>query len=351
LQKENIVYEGSFSLPVGDINGSRFGYGATALGFDRVTGTLFIVGHDWFQMATEIRIPELRDARTTSLVTATPVQGFYDPTDGMWTQMGGSRDMVKVGGLLPWGDKLAVSSYAYYDANGSQQASHVLGSRDLSVPDDALGLTKVGNLLTGYTSGYMAVVPAAWRGALGGPALAGNCCIPIVSRTSFGPALFTFDPDAIGTQAEVPAQPLVYYPEDRPLQAWNATSLLYNGTTSVGGVAFPEGTSSVLFFGQHGIGPFCYGVTCFPGAGQSPNAPPYISQVWAYDARDLAAVRAKTKQPWEVKPYTTWEFLFPSIPASKSVKGVAYDPATQRVFLSQDNGEYPLIHVYRVVLP
>ncbi|HYI05200.1 MAG TPA: hypothetical protein VD858_09940 [Reyranella sp.] len=349
LQKENVVYEGSFALPVGAINGSRFGYGATAMAFDRQTGTLFMVGHDNDQMATEVSIPQLRDPRATALAVASPVQKFFDPTDGEWQALG-PREMVKVGGLLPWAGKLLVSMFSYYDANGTQAASHLIGSRNLSATSDADGPYKIGNLKTGYTSGYMTVVPDAWRTALGGPALAGNCCIPIVNRTSFGPALFAFDPDDVGSSADVAAQPLVYYSQQNPLGPWEGTSLVYNGTSKLGGVAFPEGASSVLFFGQHGIGTFCYGVACFPGAGQSPNAPPYISQVWAYDANSLAAVKAGTKQPWEVKPYATWEFQFPNN-GSKRVNGVAYDPATQRIFLSQENGEQPLIHVYRVNLP
>lgn len=108
LQKENVVYEGSFALPVGAINGSRFGYGATAMAFDRQTGTLFMVGHDNDQMATEVSIPQLRDPRATALAVASPVQKFFDPTDGAWQSLG-PREMVKVGGLLPWGGKLLVS--------------------------------------------------------------------------------------------------------------------------------------------------------------------------------------------------------------------------------------------------
>jgi hypothetical protein len=205
LQKENVVYDGSFALPVGAINGSRFGYGATAMAFDPQTGTMFMVGHDNDQMATEISIPQLRDPRVTALAVASPVQKFFDPTDGAWQSIG-PREMVKVGGLLPWGGKLLVSMFSYYDSNGTQAASHLIGSRDLSATNDAGGPYKIGNLKTGYTSGYMTVVPEAWRTALGGPALAGNCCIPIVSRTSFGPALFAFDPEDVGSSADVAAQ-------------------------------------------------------------------------------------------------------------------------------------------------
>ena len=96
-------------------------------------------------------------------------------------------------------------------------------------------------------------------------------------------------------------------------------------------MVFPEGTRSVLFFGRHGLGKFCYG----PGttdqqlvgrptdggvdtwchdptsANKGTHAYPYHYYVWAYDANDLAAVKAGQKQPWEVKPYAVWPFSLP----------------------------------------
>lgn len=349
IQSSHLVYEGSCSFPKGDVNGTRFGYGVTALAFNRESGSLYAVGHDQHQKATEFTLCALRDARTSGLAPVVRVQGFFDPTDGKFSQIG-TRDMAKVGGILPWGERLIVSIFHYYDATASQSRSHVVSGRDLSVTTDTLGAFKVGTLKAGYTSGYMTPIPEPWRTALGGPALTGNCCIPIISRTSYGPAVFTFEPLDVGVKDPVPATPLLYYPPENPLAAWDATSPLFNGTTTMGGVVFPEGTRSVLFFGRHGIGKFCYGTTCFEGAGQGNHAPPYVSQVWAYDAQDLAAVRAGTKTPWSVRPYATWTFQFPVNPGYVYVGGVAYDPATQRIFLVQKNGEDPLLHVYRVTL-
>jgi hypothetical protein len=277
------------------------------------------------------------------------VQPFYDPTDGMWNRIG-SRDMAKVGGILPWGDKLIVSMFHYYDSMGTQTRSHFVSGRDLSVDGDAQGPFRVGALKAGYVSGYMTPIPKAWQAALGGPALTGNCCIPVVSRTSLGPAVFSFNPADVGAMDTVPANPLLYYPIERPLAAWNATSPYFNGTTNITGVVFPEGTQSVLFFGRHGIGTFCYGTTCFPGAGQGNHAPPYVYQVWAYDASELAAVKAGTKQPWDLRPYAIWRLNFPE-PAVTDIKGAAYDPATNRIFLTQSRGENPIVHVYKVQLP
>jgi hypothetical protein len=349
IQRESLVYTGSFAFKAETLNGSRFGYGGTALAFDRERGTLFLVGHDWHQKAAEIAIPELRDIRTQPLETATVVQPFYDPTDGKFSAIA-ARDMTKISGILPWEGKLIVSAYYYYDAEGSQKASHFVSGRDLSVQGDAVGPVKVGNLPTGLTSGYMTVIPDAWRPALGGPALTGHCCIPIISRTSYGPAVFAFNPNDVGVRNPVPATPLLYYPSAHPLDAWEATSSLFNGTTNIGGLVFPEGTRTVLFVGSQGTGKFCYGSTCFPGATQGPNAAPYITQVWAYDARDLAAVKTGSKKPWDVRPYATWEIVFPGPNRSKRVKGATYDPKTGRIFLIQDGEEAPLVHVYNVQL-
>src|SRR6185436_6611985 len=116
---------------------------------------------------------------------------------------------------------------------------------------------QVGRLGAGYVSGYFGLVPAAWQTALGGPVLNGQCCLGIISRTSYGPALFAIDPTRLTASNPLPATPLVYYPQANPLAEWDSTNPYFNGTTEIRGVVFPEGTRSVLFFGRHGTGEFC----------------------------------------------------------------------------------------------
>ena len=60
---------------------------------------------------------------------------------------------------------------------------------------------------------------------------------------------------------------------------------------------------------------------------------PYTHFVWAYDAQDLVAAR-KGRRPWSVRPYATWPFDLPFQAPSRAIKGVAYDPATRRLFLT-----------------
>ena len=65
------------------------------------------------------------------------------------------------------------------------------------------------------------------------------------------------------------------------------------------GMVFPSGTRTVLFFGKHGMGNYCYGTggssggDCFDPDDSSKgiHSYPYRSQVWAYDANDLIAVK------------------------------------------------------------
>jgi hypothetical protein len=371
VQQATLTYQGSFRLPDGEIAGTSFGYGGTAIAFNPAQGSLFIVGHDWHQRIAEIAVPDIRTgALPTALATATLLQSFGEiPKSKLSALNPGDPNAKKIGGLLSYQGKLYASAFAYYDGGGTQVLSHFVSGLDLSTLSAVEGPYRVGKLKAGYVSGYMGVIPNAWQAALGNPAVTGQCCLAIVSRTSYGPALFTIDPTQFGVKNPVPAIPLVYYPEDHALAGWDSTGALFNGTTEVRGVVLPEGTRSVLFFGKHGSGPFCYGAgttdeklhgTKMPnGVGycydlenesKGTHAFPYAYYVWAYDALDLAAVKAGHKNPWQVRPYATWKLTMPFRGRPTQLNGAAYDPATGRIFLSQGfaDGARPLIHVFTV---
>ena len=158
----------------------------------------------------------------------------------------------------------------------------------------------------------MADVPGDWRAALGGPALTGQAIIPIISRTSYGPAAFAFDPGNLSPSGAVP---LVYYDEAHPtLGKWGSqpgpNTHPYVGLgDEIAGVVFPRGTSSVLFFGRHGA-TSCYGEGSACGDptddSKGTHGYPYQPVMLVYDANELAAVKAGTKRPWEVQPTAKW---------------------------------------------
>jgi hypothetical protein len=127
------------------------------------------------------------------------------------------------------------------------------------------------------------------------------------------------------------------------------------------GVAFVPGTRSVLFFGPIGTGNFYYGEAAAANDANRTSKGPhsiggnYVLQVWAYDANDFVAVKDGQKNPWDITPYATWNFDFPLPDGPKYMGGVAFDPATGRLYVSEVNEDTsvpftytPLIQVFQV---
>jgi beta-glucanase (GH16 family)/chitodextrinase len=342
VQSGNLKYLGSFKLPT--VSGNGFSYGGGALAFNPANNSLFISGHVYDNYSAEVKIPALGG-------TATILQGLTDATGGKIGSIGSGS--IYLGGQLVYNNKLYLSAFLFYDGSGVQTLSHF--SRSLTLNSgSATGPYRVGSMGAGYYSGYMGLVPAEWQAKFGGPAITGNCCLSIISRTSYGPAAFSFNPESSSTSA----QPLVYYTGDhQTLGEYGASGKhpMFNGTTRITGVVFPEGTASVLFFGSTGIGNYCYGEGASCGdpsnSSKGEHAYPYRAYVWAYNANDLAAVKAGSKQPWSVTPYATWELSqLGDVGGDFSTGGAAYDPATKRIYISKKygDGDKPVIYVYEV---
>lgn len=373
LQPSSLRYLGAFRLPGGKGDRATFDYGGTALAYDPGHNSLFGVGHDWYQLTAEVSIPHLgRARRVAGLPRATYLQSFADATQGKLDSTGGSNN--KIGGQLVYQGRLYGSVYIYYDATDSQVRSHWVRSSTSLRGGQVKGLFALAGPGAGFVSGFMALVPPAWQALLGGPALTGNCCIPIISRTSFGPAAFAFDPAQLGRHRVTADRALLYYPQQHPtLGAWDATwnprrGVLFGGGTTIRGLAFPGGTRSILFFGTQGIGRFCYGegttnrslaftptpdgtTWCYDPADSSKgtHAYPYVPQVWAYDAAQLAQVRGGRRHPWQIRPYATWRLKLPF--GSPRIGGAAYDPDRGLIYISQQyaDGPAPVIDVFKVL--
>jgi hypothetical protein len=95
------------------------------------------------------------------------------------------------------------------------------------------------------------------------------------------------------------------------------------------------------------------------------HAYPYAYYVWAYDANDFFKVKNGTLnsstgqafKPWDILPYATWQLDFPFAIENREILGAAYDPSTQRLFLSEKYGDhpngsepFPLVQVYHLNL-
>jgi hypothetical protein len=362
-----LVYDGAFRVPAGGDERATFDYGGTAIAFDTVRRSLWLVGHDHHQLTAEISVPDVRrDVQTIDdLATATLLTPFRDVLQGRMSAIGDGTS--KIGGLLRDGSDWIVTAWLYYDAAGAQTLSHFRVGQAGNVS----GPFQIGPdpRQAGFVSGYMTDVPPEWRTRLGGAALTGLCCVSIISRSSFGPAATAFEPRDVGRRSPVPVTHLLGYPSAHPtLGEWSSNSPLFNGNTQIGGLAFPVGSDRVIFFGRVGLGAFCYGTgTSSPGlhgrqspdgstycydpevAAQGTHGYPYALHVWIYDANDLAEVVAGRKARWDIRPQGAGVVTVPFERGQRIVGGAAYDPATQRIFVSvlaQDDAR-PLIHVLR----
>lgn len=363
---DDIVYTGSFELPHDDGSGTTEGaitYGGNALGYRADTGSLFIGGHDWYQRLGEIGIP------ADFSETAPILQPLVDVTEGSLDAI--DDGTVKLTGSFVYGGRLIVAASSYYDADANQSASHFVSGLDLSASGDVSGpfaLAGVAN--TRSKAGYMTVIPEQWRAAFGGPALTGNCCQSIISASSAGPSVSVFDPDALGSADPVPATTLLFYALDNPVSGdGTAQNPVFVQSDAVVGVAFPPGSSSVLFIGVHGKGEYCYGpgtsdaslhgtpdgegnVWCHDpiSSSKGTHAYPYVHQIWAYDANDLVAVKNGEKDP-ALEPYATFELDAIDANGGARAAGATYDPETGRLFFAESYGEAPRVHVFVIKAP
>lgn len=359
LTQNDLIYEGSFQLPNGPTNQTSFAFTGNGLAYDAADNSLFITGHSWYQYTAEISIPTPVQAQNiSSLPTAKLLQPLTDALDGNLNAIAPTDAASKsIGGYLVYNGKLIISAFDFYDASGVQSTSHFVRSLTLSAPNTLQGPYRVGTQYPGFVSGYMALIPPEWQPLFGGPALTGNCCLNIVSVQSNGPAASVFDPSQLGSQTTTPATPVVGYPYSEKLSAWASTSDVFNGTTQITGLVFPQGTSSVLFFGRQGTGTFCYGPgTSDPSQAGQPadngvdqwcydptegakggHAYPYFYQVWEYNANDLLKVKQGLESQYSVKPYSIWQLHLPFTTAATqiSIGGAAYNSSTNTIYLLQ----------------
>jgi hypothetical protein len=350
LHADDLIHTGSFTLPdiPGDDEGFAFANGTIA--FNAANHSLFVVGHDWYERVAEVSIPEPGGQ-------ASLLQPLTDPFEGRLRDIN-PRDVnrQRIGGMFVVGDQLILSAYSDYDAEHTARASHFVRTTNLSARGVVKGPISVGSLGAAFTAGYFAPVPPAWQSPLGGTLLNGQCCLNIITRTSYGPSVSVVDPAAIiALNNPARAVPLVAYPENRQtLGPWDGSysdARPFNGTSRIRGVVLPEGTASVLFFGDQGMGRFCYGDEdgCADPErrDQGNHAYPYQPHVWAYNAHDLAHVRAGRRRPWDLKPYAT--FRMPVLTRA-AVGGAAVDPSTGRIYVTElrGDGDKPRIHIFEV---
>jgi hypothetical protein len=355
IQSNNLSLAGTFKLPSGKL-GSTYGFesagtngiGPYAVTYNPTNNSLFIGGHPYEQRVAEIAIPQ----SFSGTPTATALQNLIEPLEGKIDSINPSDSSAKIlGAAFVYNSQLYLAAFSSYDANNTQTKSQFVRPTNLYTKGQVQGPFAVGNLNQSWFDKYAAIIPPEWEAAFGGPVLVGGSVGNINALQSWGPSASVIAPSDIGSKNPIPATIVLGYPMAHPLSDGFLASPLFSQADKIFGLAFPQGTRSVLFFGKHGMGAYCYGEgsACNDPAdgAKGVHAYPYRSQVWAYDANDLVAVRNGQKQSWEVQPYAVWQLDS----SFTDIQGVGYDPSTQRIFVSavcEDSNCTPLIKVYQI---
>ncbi|KKP98057.1 MAG: hypothetical protein US25_C0012G0003 [Candidatus Moranbacteria bacterium GW2011_GWE1_36_7] len=184
---------------------------------------------------------------------------------------------VLIGGTLVDNvhNKLIGTTYTAYDGQSDTTYSHFTANLNWNSSVGTQGMYRLGTtiidngaLSAGFVDGYMGWIPTEWQSSFGKTALTGNAAMAIITRTSYGPSAFAFNPSDLGNGTlgsfdnPVSISPLVYYPgSHQTLGVYGApgTNPAYNMSTEIKGIVFPQGSRGVLFFGRTGLGESCYG--------------------------------------------------------------------------------------------
>ena len=400
IQEADMTYLGAFRVPQGSYNGISYAWGGAGIGYYQANNSLFILSI-YGENAAEMSIASpVITSDLDNLNIASNLQAWVDITEGNLDNVGeggapctGNRNLM--GGIFVYGGDMYVSVYNYYDAGYCAELSHFISGLTLNTASDFDGMYRVGDQTynVGVKANYMCNVPSEWRPSFGGaPAFTGRSFGAILGRSSFGPSISTFYPDSVGIVEPSPSKVITWYDDAGDNATFGGYADGFDGGGGspnpyvsprdiVNGVIFPEGTDSVLFFGTHGNGEWCYKCP-EPNNPAGNGAYPYQYFVWAYDANDLAASYADTYtvtqddfnagrfidgvfpnntvlavgdtvKPWHIAPYDTWELAVPIVPDTsftydKDLIGATYDPATGQIYISTAfaDGTRPLIHVY-----
>lgn len=382
----NFEYLGAIRMPHVQMGGTSFSFGGWGIAYnaagdpdgdpDGFPGSLFIVGHQNDQKVAEVTIPRpivSRLKRIDDLPASCVLRAFEDVTDGLLAEYtAGSSEPFQIGGLHVTGRYLHWTMNKYYNVAGIDYPSH--GRKALTSSHAiAEGPWHLGPSNTGRPewhsykhAGYVFEIPTneshQWFG--GYSLISGLQTSTGLQSSSQGPAMFAYSlPEAGAPGGSLPAVPLVWYPEEQPLERHHPADRWTGGAWLTLG-----GKQAVVIAGRKALGAFYYGDArpqdCTPDKGY--HGPPYEVQLLFYSPASLIHAANGLLSAPDVRPWFRWDsraeggginqYMFPT--CSRLVGGLTYDRDRSLLYLVQvDAGKtsdnefepLPVVHVFRIV--
>lgn len=284
LTKSDFKYLGAFRVPHGVHGEGGFGNNPFVnaqfqpLTYNPVNNSIYLgktsPRRDLPKGLGEISIPDIVNPLevgldVTKLKSATVIQNIQDISNGEFDRLrrgGELPELVargQLGGFYVYQGVLYGTAWSYYDASGANgYRSHWTANVNWSRGTGFSGLHAVGESPNGsvanggFVGGAMAEIPNEYKDELGFPMLTGRSGGPIISRSSYGPTFWGFDPSTFNYDTPARAQMFIGYDSNhQTLGKYNDTpSLYFTMGTGVGAIIWPEGSDSIFAFGSHGFG-------------------------------------------------------------------------------------------------
>lgn len=356
LRPDQIRYLGVIQIPrVGDYPAAGIGLGER--------GT-FLAAHGWAGQAYRLRRYALVEPGQTAAVV----------DEGALVNLAGFNDQrdLRMYGTLEADGRVLFAASADYNGGGGRQSAFVAAlspSFDVrTAPQGTDGLPAYVPGMRGIV-GWFARIPQEWRPLLGdADVFCGTNCKSIVSNDTIGPGFVAFDSRKVTGIGTIPTGKYLLFgsPDlagtNPELMLWrNGGRYAAGENANTAGAAIIPGTRTLLYFGHQGTGPQWYGEDaardpCNPYQGD--HAWPYQFQAWAFDMRDIVAVREGRLQPWQPRPYDTrpgvngWNMLGWPLPGAPGrcqrtmYTSGFFDPATKRIYMGRTDASE--LHVWQV---
>lgn len=346
LKISDLQYQGAFRLSQGTFGDSSLNYSQGPIAYHATRHSLFIVGHAHHQAIAEFAIPGLvvSDKVEDLNRVEQPLQAFSTVLNR--TSDGNPQSMNRVGGLYVTDGKLIVNVYEYYDAPGDNTHTTLVIEDVDNIADSSIqGYFSMSGLA--HASGWISEIPSEWQILFGNSHLTGfSSGIPIIGRTSVGPAAFGFDPDSIGLAGTmINTEAFQNFSLQNRLHEDLSNSDLDNDlwthlSAATYGFIVP-GTRTYLTVGSSGghdsgvgykitqdNGNLCGGYCSYESADNS-------SYYWLWDTLDWLRVKEGELEAHEVRPYAFGPFPNPlDNGRMNAIGGGAYDTENGLLYLS-----------------